>query len=161
MPKKLADQIIAWGYKNIPDSCIFFNPNRPFFGRENSPHITVLYGIIGNQENKIKAIVKKFSTFEVTLGATSLFQSESFDVVKINAFGCNLHQINSIFTRNLDVVAIYPKYIPHVTIAYVLKDKKKYQGFTEFTRKKFQVNELTFSFKDGTTQDLKLGECNV
>lgn len=162
LPEHISNHVVAWGYENIPDSCIFFNPNRPSFGREKCPHITVLYGITGNQGSKIKDLINTIPPFEVTLGTTSLFYSEYFDVVKINVASCNLHQINSILNRSLNVVSIYPKYIPHVTVAYVEKNNgEKYRGLTEFSGKKIQVNELTFSLKNGTKQDIKLGVSNA
>lgn len=45
LPVALANEIISWGYKTIPERSIFSDPDKPSFGREDNAHITVLYGI--------------------------------------------------------------------------------------------------------------------
>lgn len=157
LPENLADQIISWGYDNIPEKFVFFNPDRPSFGREDNIHITVLYGIT-ERHMAVSSLLKNTKPFMVKLGKTSLFTNDIFDVLKIDVDSPDLHQINSILTKNLDIVQTYPKYIPHVTIAYLNKNKgKEYKDIGEFEGEKFQVNRLIFSSKDGTKHEIKLG----
>jgi 2'-5' RNA ligase len=159
LPERLADEIISWGYDNIPEKSVFFNPDRPSFGREDNIHITVLYGIAGRDTiSGVESILKDTKPFSVRLGKLSLFSNQVFDVLKIDVDSPDLHHMNSILVKNLDVAQTYPKYIPHVTIAYLNKNKgEKYKGLKEFEGEKFQVNSLIFSSKDGTKHKIKLG----
>jgi 2'-5' RNA ligase len=163
LPEKLTDHIISWGYDNIPDKFLFFNPDRPYFGREEDIHITIIYGISSkNKISNIRNLLKNINPFVVHLKEVSLFSNEIFDVLKIDVDSPELHQINSILFRNLDVVQIYPKYIPHVTIAYLNRNEgEKYRGIKDFQNEKFQVNNLVFSSKDGTKHEIKLGVKNA
>lgn len=162
LPENLADQIISWGYDNIPEKFVFFNPDRPSFGREDNIHITVLYGIADNKHGVAASLLKNTKPFVVKLGKTSLFTNDVFDVLKIDVESPDLHQINSILSKNIDVMQTYPKYIPHVTIAYLNKNKgKEYKDIAEFEGEKFQVNRLIFSSKDGTKHEIKLGAKNA
>jgi 2'-5' RNA ligase len=162
VPERLADEIISWGYDNIPERSVFFNPDRPSFGREDNIHVTVLYGISGRDKASVETLLKNTKPFVVRLGKMSLFSNEVFDVLKIDVDSPDLHHINSILVKNLDVVQTYPKYIPHVTIAYLNKNKGgAYKGLGEFEGEKFQVSNLIFSSKDGTKHEIKLGASNA
>lgn len=159
---RLSDEIISWGYDNIPEKYVFFNPDRPSFGRENNIHITILYGVSGKDKASVGDLLKNIKPFTVRLGKMSLFFNNVFDVLKIDVDSPDLHHINSILVKNLDVFQTYPKYIPHVTIAYLNKNKgEKYKELGEFNGEKFQVNNLIFSSKDGTNHEIKLGASNA
>jgi len=158
LPEKLADEIISWGYDHVPERLIFFNPNRPSFGREDNIHITILYGI-KEKLSVVASLLKNIKPFEVELGKTSLFQNEVFDVLKIDVECAELHHINSILTKNLEVFQTYPKYIPHVTIAYLNKNRgREYKNRNDFEGITFKVNEFVFSSKDGPKYKIELGE---
>ena len=60
VPEKLADEIISWGFKNLPESIIFNNYDDLFFGREDNSHITILYGIHINNFNLINYLIIHF-----------------------------------------------------------------------------------------------------
>jgi len=162
LPDRLADKIISWGCNNIPEKLVFFNPDRPSFGRENNIHITLLYGISGRDKVNTKNLLKNTKSFVVRLGKMSLFSNDAFDVLKIDVDSPELHQINSVLVKNLNVIQTHPEYIPHVTIAYLNKNKgRKYKGVREFEGEKFQVSDLILSSEDGAKQKIKLGVSNA
>ena len=159
LPVALANEITSWGYKTIPERSIFSDPDNPSFGRENNMHITVLNGIETVSENLVSSLFKGRNSFEVKLGNMSLFNNNAFDVLKIEVCSLDLHDLNSILVRNLDVVQNYPDYIPHVTIAYLKKDKgRDYVGCQKFSERKFEVNKLIFSSKNGNKYNIEFGE---
>ncbi len=45
LPGDIAKRIMDWGKENIPDEEVFDEEDK---GREDNPHITVLYGIVDN-----------------------------------------------------------------------------------------------------------------
>lgn len=156
----LANEIISWGGHRIPEKSVFFNPDRPKFGREENIHITILYGIESTNPKVVSELLEGRKPFEVKLGNMSLFtNNNAFDVLKIEVLSPDLHDLNSILTKNLNVIQTYPEYVPHVTIAYLKKDKgHDYSGCQKFNGRKFEVSEIIFASKSGSKHNLKLGE---
>lgn len=138
----LAHKIVIWGEYYITDSDLFINEND--FAREDSPHITVLYGIHTNKLTNIK-----FQEFEIELDKISFFENEKYNVAKIDVKGKYLHTLHNKLKTELEVTESYPTYKPHITIAYIQKGKcKDLIGNTDFKGIKIKVNELVFSAKN-------------
>lgn len=90
-------------------------------GREDKPHITVLYGLHTTNPNDIKKIIKDFGTIKATLGKISKFDNKpEYDVLKIDVKSPELHALNKAL-KKLPFTSDYPKYEPHATLAYVKK----------------------------------------
>jgi 2'-5' RNA ligase len=92
-------------------------------GRENEPHVTVLYGINPTPSAMSEAIaaVKECGKQNVVakLGEISKFSNENFDVLKFEIISEDLYQMNEVLSNCLDYENDYPDYNPHLTIAYV------------------------------------------
>ena len=86
----------------------------------------------------------------------NIFTNDDYDVVKIDVSGSELHQLN----KKLQVLPHtnnYPKYQPHVTIAYVKKGQgKKYVGIAEFKDKEIHGDHIVFSSKNGNKSIITL-----
>ncbi len=147
----LADKIIDWGQKHIPNKDIYTNPEDPSFGRENEIHLTLLYGIHADNPKQVKELLKEQKPFTCTLGKISLFKTNpKFDVVKIDVKGREIHKLHKLLSNNLEVTNSYPVYVPHITIAYVKPNKANHLiGNRTFEGKKFNVTEIIFSSKNG------------
>jgi 2'-5' RNA ligase len=96
------------------------------FGKEEEPHITVLYGF---HDNEVKAkdfyeIIEEHGThFKLKATAISLFENEKFDVVKFD-----IEPTEELLALRKDVEELpntltYKDYHPHMTIAYVKSGK--------------------------------------
>jgi len=135
------------------------------YGRENNPHITVLYGITPNVsafKNTTDAI-KKYpkDKINVTIGGCSKFENnkEGFEVVKFDIISDDLHELNKIITDNVDYTTDYPDYHPHMTVAYVLPGKadKYCKAFNNaMAGKKFSLDTVMFSNTDGSHTPIEL-----
>ena len=86
--------------KSIPEEYVF-HPERRDFGREKSPHITVLYGVLPSEEQKAKDILSKIpGKLVATLGKVSLFENcndeevGKFDVLKVDVQSPQLAAVN-------------------------------------------------------------------
>ncbi len=158
LPKSLSDEIIEWGEKNILDENIFSKPENPFLGREDSPHITILYGIHSNDYKKIFKLFKNENSINVELGEIYIFkESFWFDVVTISVKSLDLERLNSKLKANLKHTDKYDSYFPHITIAYV---KKKTNLCLEddktFDKRNLTIDTIYFSSKNGTKNSFKL-----
>ena len=158
LPVNLSNEILSWGYKNLPEDIIFNNFEDNFYGREKNIHVTILYGIHTTKFNLVSSFLEDQTIFECTLQNISLFtDNSSFDVLKIDVNSEELHKINSFLKKKLTVTSTHSEYIPHVTIAYLKKRKgNKFLNNSIFKDKKFLVKEILFSSKDGKKQKIQL-----
>ena len=103
----------------IPDESLYVA--EPGFGRENSPHITLLYGL--HDENDfftIRRILQQFKNIPVKLMKISKFTADNYDVIKIDVESDVCHEIYSKIKEECENTQTYDSYHPHVTLAYVL-----------------------------------------
>jgi 2'-5' RNA ligase len=152
LPDDLAASVIGWGQENIPENDLYKDPNEAGLGRENEPHVTVLYGIHETNVRKVKTLIENEKPFEIRLGNIGIFShNEIFDVVKINVTSKQLNDLNKVLKDELSHKNLYPIYSPHVTIAYVKKGRaKSLEDDSFFAGKKFPVKQVVFSSKNGS-----------
>jgi len=130
------------------------------YGRELHPHITIKYGLETHFPEEIKKLVeenKDIKPFGIVLGKLSIFSKDDkpYDVVKVDIEGDKeLQELNKLLSKlpNKDE---NPKYIPHLTIAYVKKGEgNKYVGREDL--KGIEIGFDSFMFKGRDGQDLKI-----
>lgn len=150
----LSESVIKWGEEHITDDKLF---EAPFFGREDEPHVTTLYGIHTQSIQGIKKIIEKKRTFFIRLGQISLFKNAFFDVVKIECFSPNLISLHNELKDLLTNSNPYPMFEPHITVAYVSKNTcDNLTNDLTFNKRRFKVKELVFSSKSGKKEIIKL-----
>ena len=148
-PKGISNEIIAWGKQNIPDADLHIDPQDSSSGRETDIHVTVKYGLHTIDPTAVQPFLTQQTPFEATLGKISLFNSDAYDVVKIDIKSPELHRLNKMISKNFEVTDTHPSYIPHITIAYLKKGLgEKFDGRNDFEGKKVFFDNITFSGKD-------------
>lgn len=138
LPTTLANTILLWGNKNIPEKEIFVDTSNDFYGREQDPHITILYGLHTNNESHCCDLIKNQKKFEVVLKEMFLFRRKDFNVLAIRVESNILYELN----RKLKKLPHTNRhqYIPHITIAYLAKPT-----FGNFSNQKFIADNFVFS----------------
>ncbi len=134
--------------KEIPWEDVY--DDEPGHRYENDPHITVLYGIHEQDSDVVKEQLGDITPCKYKLTGISLFENDKFDVVKCTVESSDLTKLNKHCTDTLEFTNDYPKYVPHLTIAYVKPGTgKKYTKIKsdEFGKEK-ESNKFTFSDKD-------------
>jgi 2'-5' RNA ligase len=130
-------------------------------GREDKPHITVKYGLHGEDPEAVRKLLAKEPPVTVKLGKTSFFpngESENGDVVKVDVDSPELHKLNKKIANAMPHTDTHPEYKPHVTIAYVRPGLgKRYEGNASLEGHTMTFDRLTFSAKDGTKHEIVLG----
>lgn len=119
LPEELSNEIMAWGKLQVRDEDVFVD-EKGGMGREDKPHVTVLYGLFDDKPSDVLLqVFEHTAPFDIKLGAVKIFRNDTYDVVVLEVTSPFLHALN----RNIrSVVAYendYPDYKPHVTIAYV------------------------------------------
>ena len=120
----------------------------PGFGTEKDPHVTILFGFHKNVDlDKMKELVRAedLKSIKIESDGISIFETPDYDVIKFDIISDVLHDLNKIMKDNFDYTSDFPKYHPHMTIAYVKKGRgkkyidKKSKNFT------FDCDEFKYS----------------
>lgn len=124
-------------------------------------HLTVRYGIKGDDLDGIRKYISSLEPFEAKLGKTAKFPpSESSDgaaVIHAPVEAPELHKINAELAKHGDFIEPTFDYHPHSTVAYV-KDEKadKYVGMPITAGKEFTVNSIAITDRSGKQEEIKL-----
>lgn len=93
-------------------------------GLEDWPHVTLLYGLEGDDVASVEAFVKTLEPVAITMRGISTFEKENGDcVLKIDVDSEVLHEYHSRIKEAFPVEETYPTYRPHVTICYCTKEE--------------------------------------
>lgn len=158
LPKALADNITEWGKEKISDDHLFNDPENLFFGREDDPHVTILYGIHSNKPQEAFDLLNYEKEIQVKLGEIYIFkESYWFDVVTIAVISPDLERLNAKFRSSLRYSNRHKKYIPHITIAYVTKKMADEIDECEmFKNQEFLADSVYFSSRTGQKHRFQL-----
>ena len=121
--------IPRWIVKNVSEDDIL--------KLEHRPHATVYYGADKRDIAGIQKAVEDYGRpIRVSLGALNLFEHEEHDVLYVELVGDSLFQLhNKIAELPYSRPQTHPKYIPHLTLAYLKKGTgRKFVGLTPFHR---------------------------
>lgn len=106
-------------------------------GRQDDIHITVKYGIESDEPDDVAAEIKDFGDVVVRLGTMSLFANDDADVLKVDVWSGrsrsspdkSIYGLNKAVKRSVEHTETHPRYIPHVTVAYLKPGEgAKYEG---------------------------------
>jgi len=93
-------------------------------GLEDWPHVTLLYGLEGDDVASVEAFVKTLEPVAITMRGISTFEKENGDcVLKIDVDSEVLHEYHSRIKEAFPIEETYPTYRPHVTICYCTKEE--------------------------------------
>ena len=157
LPEKIALALIAFG-KSIPNSQLSEE------GREADPHVTIKYGLHGDDPEAVRRLLANQGPIVLTLGKTSIFPGVhtegdgKADVLKISVESPDLEKLNGII-KQLPNTETHPVYQPHATVAYLKPGKgqnwdgKSVPGVTGQT---VTISSITFSDKDGNETEIPL-----
>jgi len=164
LPTPAANAVLKTSKKLIPDAELYTDPEDASYGREETPHVTVKYGLHTEDAEEVRKLLANEKPFKAKLGKISIFESEDkpYDVVKAEIESPELHRLNKLIADNTEVTDTFPTYVPHVTLAYVKKGEgAKYVGNKDLAGREVDMNSIVFSSKNGETVDIPLGVGNT
>lgn len=124
-------------------------------------HLTVRYGIKGEDHEGIKKYLSSLEPFDATLGKTAKFppseHSDGAAVIHAPIEAPELHKINAELEKHGEFTEPSFKYSPHSTVAYVKNEKAdRYVGMSATEGKKFRVNSIAITDRNGGQHEVKL-----
>ncbi len=130
------------------------------FGKEKEPHITILYGLHNDIEDKeLEEEINKIKEPEIKLGKISSFTNDKFDVLKFDVESKDLESYNKKL-REFPYTSAYDKYHPHCTIAYVKKDmaKKYIDKLNKMDEIEVTPEKIVYSKANGSKKNYGFGK---
>jgi HK97 family phage portal protein len=118
--------------------------------REANPHVTVKYGLHVDAADEVIAAVQGVAPFKVRYGKTSIFEADEYDVLKVEVWSSELHDLNYVISDAVDNTDTHDRYMPHATVAYLKKgESSAYVGLGDLEDVEEEFSTLTFSSRDG------------
>lgn len=140
--------VIRFGQRIVPPSILYTDPNGSSYGYDDEPHVTIKYGFTKDlNKDDLANILRDVTPFNIVLNKMTQFQNEKYDVVKFDV----TH--NDVLNRLRDRVDVfknedkYPDYHPHMTVAYVQKDK--FPHTKDNLNIKLPISRFKYSGRDG------------
>jgi len=126
----------------LPDSRLYLDGST--HGREGEPHVTVLYGIEGEQSEAL-AEFEHVGPVNATLGAISTFVNDESIVLKVEVESEGLVLLNMLAKRLLrHKEGDFPDYAPHVTLAYLRHDRSDPEYYERYFCDIFNGQQVRF-----------------
>ncbi len=156
VPKIVANKMLDLG-KAIPVREIYTDKDDPSYGLETRPHITVRYGLSTDNPADLRKL-SDLPPITVEMGEVSIFETDKYDVVKVDIESEGLRAANKKVGELVDVPGeTYKDYKPHATIAYVKKGEgKKYIGNKSLLGQTFEIDEINLVDRNGEEHPIKL-----
>lgn len=145
----------------IDEDDVYTEEGDKSFGRENEPHITLLYGLHNDiSDEDIEEVSKKMDKCVINLKKISIFENDKFDVLKFDVIDDSKKELGKMnkcyseFPHTTD----YPDYHPHCTIAYLKAGtgKKYCKTLSEDDIIRVKSDEVIYSKADGSKKYYKL-----
>ena len=131
------------------------------YGIEDSPHITLKFGLEFDDPSPVIESLDGESGGEVEVSGIEIFENDDKDVLVVRCESEALNKLHNKLTDDLKVKDNHPEYKPHITIAYLKKgtaEKYKHVALKAFTYYllKFDFNEVTFEDRNDNPTKIKL-----
>jgi 2'-5' RNA ligase len=144
----------------IDEKDLYQPEHDPTYGRENEPHVTLLYGLHGDvKDEELEPVIEKIKKPKLSFGGVSAFKNDNFEVLKFDVDSKDLHKANKKL-KEFPYTNSYPDYHPHCTIAY-LKPGKADKYIKKLKNKEglyTNVDKLVYSKVDGSKKDYKFNK---
>jgi len=111
----LMGELTTWTDSNLADSMVE--------RIERRPHVTIVYGLDKRDAARIQEVAEDYGRpIRVSLGAFNFFDAPDHDVLYIEAVSEGLLQLhNELQALPHTRPTTHPKYVPHLTVAYLKK----------------------------------------
>ena len=157
LPEDLSEIFVDYA-SEIPDAELYTEPDDDSYGRETDPHVTIRYGLDTDDTAKLAEAFSNAGPIHAAFGKVSIFETDDYDVVKVDLESPDLHSANKLVGETESVPGeTFKDYKPHITIAYVKKGEgAKYVGDTYFEGAEVVFDQAELSAKDGMVHPIPL-----
>lgn len=138
----------------ISESDLYIDPKDPSYGRENEPHVTLIYGIHDISDSDIVDDIKNIYKPNIKFKSISNFTNDSFDVLKFDVDSDDMIKLNKFFKDKYPNTNTFD-YHPHCTIAYLLPGTSEKYFNKISVEQEFKLDKIVYSKIDGSVKKYK------
>ncbi len=126
-------------------------------GKEDWLHVTVKYGLVDADMEKLTEILGSVSAIDARLDAFDVFENDEHDVLIIKIESDDLHELNSRLSM-LPHVDSYSEYRPHITIAYLKpgRGQKYVDKLGTLQARSLRLTKAVISLPGANSQEVEL-----
>lgn len=142
----------------IDENDLYTEEGDTSYGREDEPHVTILYGLHEEIEDKdIEVDIEAIKEPKISFKNISSFNNDKFDVLKFDVDSKDLTKLNKKF-KEYPFTSNFPDYHPHCTIAYLKPGKAAdyIKKAKELVDMEMEPSKIVYSKADGSKKDYKL-----
>ena len=135
--------------ENIDEDDLYIDINDDSYGREDNPHITLIYGIHDIPDSEISNDLRNININDIKFKGVSVFNNDKFDVLKFDIDSNEMVSYNTLFVSKYPNTNDYT-YHPHCTIAYLKPGKS--DKYVDMINKdiQFKIEGVVYSKIDGS-----------
>lgn len=141
----------------ISDTDLYIDPKDPSYGREEEPHVTLIYGIHDIPDSDIVEDIKNISKPSIKFKKVSNFENDNFDVLKFDVESEDMIELNNFFKSKYPNTNSFD-YHPHCTIAYLLPGTSEKYFDKINLNQEFTLDKIVYSKIDGSKLNFKFNE---
>lgn len=165
LPEELVEQVRAYTEEIIDERDLWYGEDGQdsTYGIETDPHITILYGYSTNSIPKISQSFEEYPKdyVDFKLGAINYFKHKGYFVLHIEVVSQDLQKLHNLTIKSgLKIYNFFPKYKPHVTLAYLKSNKIKryedYVGDEYFGDETWTSTKIKITTADGKAETFSL-----
>lgn len=125
------------------------------YGREDEPHVTILYGLHDDIEDEdIEEDINDIKEPKIAFKSISSFDNPKYDVLKFDVESKDLTKLNKVF-KEYPFTSNFPDYHPHATLCYVKAGKaekyiKKLNEFLKDNELEINPSKIVYSKVNGS-----------
>lgn len=159
LPPHLANRVRSYA-AGIPDEDLA--PGKPpAKAREADPHVTILYGLTGEDSSPVHSLLHPERPVTVTLGTATVFSTtdtgEDYEVLIVPVEGEDLKRLHGTLASELPVEKTHGVYRPHVTIAYLRPGAgARWVGWGGLEGETAEIDRVSFCDRKGCETVLRL-----
>lgn len=143
----------------IDDEDLYTEEGDSSYGREDEPHVTILYGLHADIKDKdIEEDINEIKEPKIAFKSISSFDNPKYDVLKFDVESKDLHQLNKVF-KEYPFTSNFPDYHPHATTCYLKpgKAKKYIKLINDYIKENGELeitpNKIVYSKADSTKKE--------
>lgn len=127
-------------------------------GRELHPHVTVLGQVNTDDVAAVRRALANRPGGRLRFGSIGVFSNPQHDVLQIEVDSPELRQLHDLLAARLPNQENWPKYQPHVTLAYLKPGAgRKYLELNQLAGEEVDVDRVVFRAPTGQRHYLQLG----
>ncbi len=142
----------------IVNDDIVYDDEKHKFGKEQTPHITIMFGFDNEttDKNKLKDLILNYTKnkpIAFNIIGLNYFETEKFDVLKFDIESEQLNDLNGLCKNNFKYSSDHENYHAHITISYIKKGVLNEKQYKYIFPTPYSISSDDFTYSNKINDD--------